>query len=145
VQPKPDWEKSAVGAHEYYELIPSDWTQVRAWNERTSIYPFHGVLVVKSAVIERAPWVAQTLYRALCESKDIFLRRVSEDPHHEPSGRHYSQLKDIVGPDPLPYGIEANRLSIEALIEFCREQKLIRSQWSARDVFLEVHRLKGSS
>jgi 4,5-dihydroxyphthalate decarboxylase len=103
------------------------------------------VLVVKSAVIERAPWVAQTLYRALCESKDIFLRRVSEDPHHEPSGRHYSQLKDIVGPDPLPYGIEANRLSIEALIEFCREQKLIRSQWSARDVFLEVHRLKGSS
>jgi 4,5-dihydroxyphthalate decarboxylase len=124
---------------EYDELIPSDRTQVRAWNERTSIYPFHGVLVIKSAVIERVPWVAQTLYRALRESKDIFLRRMSEDPHYGLSGRHCSQLKDIVGPDPLPYGIETNRLSVEALIEFCREQKLMRSQWSARDVFLEVH------
>jgi 4,5-dihydroxyphthalate decarboxylase len=45
---------------------------------------------------------------------------------------------EIVGPNPLPYGIEANRPSIEALIGYCRDQKLIRSNWSARDVFLDV-------
>jgi 4,5-dihydroxyphthalate decarboxylase len=118
--------------------VPLDWTQVRAWYERTSIYPFHGVLVVKSAVIERTPWVADALFRAFCESRDLFLRRLSLDPGYAPSGPQYSALVDIVGPNPLPYGIEANRPSIEALLDYCREQKLIRSRWTPRDVFLDV-------
>jgi 4,5-dihydroxyphthalate decarboxylase len=133
-----DWEKGAVGPDDYYELIAPDQNKVREWYERTSIYPFHGVLAVRSDVLEGAPWVAESLYRAFCESKAIFLNKLSDDPDYVPVEPRYAVLKDIVGRDPLPYGSEANRPSIEALLQFCREQKLTHTQWTATSAFADV-------
>ena len=43
---------------------------------------------------------------------------------------------EILGGDPLPYGIEANRPSIEALIRYGHQQGLIPKLYTAEEMFL---------
>ena len=45
---------------------------------------------------------------------------------------------DIVGHDPLPYGMAANRASIEALVTYSLQQKLIPSRPQLDQVFVEI-------
>ena len=48
---------------------------------------------------------------------------------------HYRAMGRIVG-DPLPYGIEANRASIEAMMTYCHQQGLLKKQYSIDDMFI---------
>ena len=40
-----------------------------------------------------------------------------------------------VGGDPLPYGIDANRTTMEAIIQACLDQKVIPNRVAVEDVF----------
>jgi hypothetical protein len=40
-----------------------------------------------------------------------------------------------VGGDPLPFGIEANRASIDGIIRYAHEQGLLKNRPSAEEVF----------
>jgi 4,5-dihydroxyphthalate decarboxylase len=40
--------------------------------------------------------------------------------------------------DPLPYGISANRASIEALVTYALQQELIPSRPRLEDVFVQI-------
>jgi 4,5-dihydroxyphthalate decarboxylase len=43
----------------------------------------------------------------------------------------------IVGGDPLPYGIEANRASIEAMLCYCHQQGLLKKSYAIGDMFVD--------
>ena len=45
----------------------------------------------------------------------------------------------LVGSDPLPYGLEANRRTIEALILYAFQQSLIPRKLAVEDVFLPLN------
>ena len=44
----------------------------------------------------------------------------------------------VIGGDPLPYGIEPNRVSIEALVKTCHEQSIIPNMPTAEELFVDV-------
>jgi 4,5-dihydroxyphthalate decarboxylase len=44
-------------------------------------------------------------------------------------------VKAIIG-DPLPYGIEANRTMLEAIIQYAGEQGIIRQSFAIEELFL---------
>ena len=105
------------------------------WYNRTGIYPIHGVLVVKDSVLASDPAIAPELCRMFTEAKELFLQRLRSGASPEPDDARWQRFAAMVGGDPLPYGIEANRKTLEALIAFAYEQQLIPTRYRPEDVF----------
>lgn len=130
------WESGGIRDDDegYYELLADKDALERNWYRDTGIYPFHGLVVVRDEVLNEHPWVAGSLFEAFEESKARFLPELQDGGGDE----QYRRLMGIVGDDPLPYGLEANRTSIEALIGFARDQEIIHSTPRPEDVFAGV-------
>lgn len=136
--PQPGWEATdRPRAAAYPEL----WKDGRAlgieWYRRTGIYPFHGVIVLKDEVLAASPWIAKAIYDAFCEAKARWLPRLSSGEADTEDDRKYRDLIPVVGDDPLPYGIEANLPSIEALITYAVQQKLMPRRLSVEELFAD--------
>lgn len=113
------------------------------WFERTGIYPIHGVIVARNELLETHPGLAKALYEQFERSKNAYLDRL--DTIAEPSGddKRYLRLRKFVG-DPLPYGFEENKASLQALIRYAHAQKLIGKEVRAEDIFIDPRFADGS-
>ena len=58
------------GAPTVRRLFPNYAEEEKAYYRRTSIYPIMHTVVIRRDVYERDPWVALSLYKALCRAKD---------------------------------------------------------------------------
>jgi 4,5-dihydroxyphthalate decarboxylase len=47
-------------------------------------------------------------------------------------------VRGILGADPWPYGVEPNRVALEALLRYSREQGLLAGAVDVDDLFLKV-------
>ena len=109
--------------------------------KRTGIYPIMHLVVIKESILAEHPWVAQNLYEALCESKDIAIENL------ESTGALGATLpwliheiefsKQVLGEDYWSYGVEANRTTIEALTQYSFEQGLAERKLSVEELFVE--------
>jgi len=122
---------------EYIEMFPDAEKLEAEWFRKTGIYPVHGLITVKDEVLARHPWVAQALYDAFAASKAIYLRQLAAGESVSDKDDHYRAMGRIVG-DPLPYGIEANRASIEAMMTYCFQQGLLKKRHAIEDMFIGV-------
>jgi 4,5-dihydroxyphthalate decarboxylase len=134
------WDKasqSAVAADTYPELI-ADVEQVEAdWFRRSGIYPIHGLIVVKDEHIKRYPWLARSLMDAFVAAKKPYLEELKTGNGDTAEDKRYRKFRSLMS-DPLPYGISANLPSIEALVTYSLQQKLIPSQPKLDRVFVEL-------
>lgn len=106
---------------------------------RTRIYPLMHTVVIRRDVCERDPWVAISLYKALCRAKDYALRLLSEAGSPKASFAWLQPLIEeeqaIIGKDWYPYGVEANRPSIEALLQYSHEHGLTPRRLKIEELF----------
>jgi 4,5-dihydroxyphthalate decarboxylase len=138
--PTAGWDKAAehaAAAAELKPLFPNSDEMDTEWTRRTGIYPIHGLVVVKDAVLQADPTLAKRLYDAFDEAKNLYLERLKRDGPQNDADRKWLKFADMVQGDPLPYGIEANRASIDGMINYCYQQGLIPKRWSAEDVFAQ--------
>jgi len=119
----------------YPDLLPNAAELEAAYFARTGIYPMHGAIVVKDSVLAEHPWVAQSLFKAFDQAKQDWLAQL--DGSTAAGDRKYQALRQIVGPDPLPYGIEANRKTIEALEATAFKQGLTPRRMSMQELFVD--------
>jgi 4,5-dihydroxyphthalate decarboxylase len=108
------------------------------WYHRTGVYPLHGVIVVRNAVLDASPWLPEALFAAFELAKGNYLRRVEAGELNGPDDRRYRQLRNLVG-DPLPYGLASNMPSLRALIRYARSQHLIASEPPVAELFHDPH------
>jgi len=106
------------------------------WFRRTGIYPLHGVIVVRDAVLQDHPHLAAHLVGAFTRARDNYWTRVTSGAAKDKEDLRYAKLAPLVG-HPLPYGLEANRRSFEALIRYAIAQGLIRRPLRVEDAFHE--------
>jgi 4,5-dihydroxyphthalate decarboxylase len=134
------WDKAAAAtaaADTYPELI-ADVEQVEAdWYRKSSIYPIHGLIVVKDEVIARYPWLARSLMDAFVAAKKPYLEELKAGKGDSPEDKRYRKFLSLMS-DPLPYGMAANRPSIEALVTYSLQQKLIPSRPELSRVFVDI-------
>ena len=50
--------------------------------------------------------------------------------------KKWAGMQKIVGADPLPYGLQANIKTIDALIDFASNQKLISKRYTPEELFI---------
>jgi 4,5-dihydroxyphthalate decarboxylase len=135
--PVAGWEQSGpTDAPVYPELFPDAASVEVAWFARTGIYPIHGMVVVKTEVLARNPRIARALFNAFLEAKNAYLRRLIGGEANGPDDQRYRALSALVG-DPLPYGVEANRPSLEALATYAQQQGLIPRPMPMKEMLVD--------
>jgi 4,5-dihydroxyphthalate decarboxylase len=132
------WEQRAqAGTVTYPELI-ADAPEVEAqWFRRSGIYPIHGLIVVKDEHVKRYPWLARSLMNAFVEAKKPYLEELKRGHGDKPEDKRYRDFLSLMR-DPLPYGMAANGPSIEALVTYSLQQKLIPSRPQLDQVFVDI-------
>lgn len=104
-----------------YPLFPEAGTLAVDHYLRTGVYPLHSLVAVRSELVERDPHLATRLYAAFADSKR---RHLAARPAWSAVPRLARQGQQIGG-DPVPYGIEANAPSLNAMVRFAKEQGLL--------------------
>lgn len=131
-------EPASLRSETVERLFP-DFVEVeREYYERTGLYPIMHTVVLRTEILERERWVAQELKEAFTEAKDRNLeelrtraRRTSLPwPQWE-----VERAMDLMGPDFYQYGADANRDTLETMVQYSREQGLIESEIPFDELF----------
>jgi 4,5-dihydroxyphthalate decarboxylase len=127
------------GAPNVKRLFPNYREVEQDYYRRTKIYPIMHTVVIRRDIYDRDPWVALSLYKALCRAKDYSYHLLAETGSPKASLAWLQPLIEeeqaIIGPDWYPYGIEQNRPSIEALLQYSHEQGLSGRRIKIEELF----------
>lgn len=120
-------------------LFP-DFVEVeRAYWRKTGIFPIMHTIVIRRHIYERDRWVAQSLYKALCESQ----RRTYADLRETAAAKamlpwlmaHVEDARRELGDDYWPYGLEKNRETLATFLRYHHEQGLSKRRLEPEDLF----------
>ena len=96
-------------------LIPNAKAAAVESYAKTGVYPINHMIVVKDELLDANPWLAPPLFEAFAEAKRLWQEK-TPPPNAHPA-------RNIVEGDPFPYGIEANRKALEAIISHARDAR----------------------
>ncbi len=120
-------------------LIPDYRPVEEAYYRRTGIYPIMHVVVLRSEVLARHPWVATNLMKAFEEAKRRSYERLDQIALSPvPLAWIYdyvSQMKSIFGEDFFPYGVEKSRRTLDAFLQYGHEQGVFHRRLQPEDLF----------
>lgn len=136
-KPTGSWDAKNIPPANYPDLFPNAKALEKAWHKKTGIYPMHGTIVVKESVLQSHPWVAQSLFKAYSAAKADWLSDLASGKAATATDKKYRELTSIVGPDPLPYGMAANRPTIEALESYTFKQGLTGKRMKIPELFVD--------
>lgn len=122
---------------DYPDLLPNAAELEAEYFARTGIYPMHGTIVVKDAVLAEHPWIAKSLYNAFDQAKKEWLARLDSGEAATEGDKKYRALRSIVGNDPLPYGLKENLKTIEALEATAFKQGLTPRRMAINELFVD--------
>ena len=99
-------------------------------------YPINHLVVVKDELLEAHPDLAADVFGAFAESKRRYLKRLTANTIDAPSAvdRVHRAVLEITG-DPLPYGIEPNRVVLQELIDHALTQGIITTRVAPEELF----------
>ncbi len=105
-------------------VIPDAHQAAADWYRQTGAYPVNHVVCVKTALLRDNPGLGAELMRLFFAAKAAGTGESSE-----------ARYASIVGGDPLPYGLEANRTGIELCLRYAAEQGLVPRVYRPEDLF----------
>lgn len=120
-------------------LFPDYEAVEEAYFKKTGVFPIMHVIVIKSEVLERHPWLAMNLYKAFEEAKRRSVERLSDiTASHAPLAwlaPYAERMKSLFGEDFWPYGLEKNRATLQAFIDFAFEQGVCHRRLALEELF----------
>ncbi len=105
-------------------VIPNADQVAADWYHQTGAYPVNHVVCIKTALLQQHPSLGDELMRLFAAAKTAA---------REPSAE--ARFAPIIGPDPLPYGLEANRPGIELCLRYAAEQGLVQHVYTPEQLF----------
>jgi 4,5-dihydroxyphthalate decarboxylase len=110
---------------------------------RTRIFPIMHLVAIRRDTYEKHPFIATSLYEAFEKSKSLALAKMMETGALRYMlpwlGTELDEIHEVFKGDPWPYGIEANRPTLEALVTYLHEQGLTAKKLALEDVFVPVY------
>jgi ABC-type nitrate/sulfonate/bicarbonate transport system substrate-binding protein len=136
---KPD----ELGRHpDVARLLPNYRALERELYETSKIFPIMHLVVIRRELYLRHRWIARSLYDAFVESK---LRARTRMRYAGSLAAMLPWLVDdveeieaVFGGDAFPYGIEANRPTLQALVAYMVEQHFIARAMPIEDLFVPL-------
>ena len=113
--------------------------QELAYFRKTRIFPIMHVVVLRRDVYQRDRWIAMNLMQAFEEAKNLSLARASEIGASAVPvpwvADHTRRWREVAGEDFWPYGIEPNRPTLEAFLQYAFEQGVCSRQVKVEELF----------
>ena len=116
-------------------LIPDARNAGIAYYQKTGIYPVNHCLVIKNEILDAEPWVAEELFAAFKAAKKSYLSRLDRGVDLSPADEAAISLGRAVGGDPFPFGVNANRKALQAIVQFAFDQQVISKKTSLDELF----------
>jgi 4,5-dihydroxyphthalate decarboxylase len=132
-----------LGRHpDVARLFPDHRARERQYYEETRIFPIMHLIAIRRDLYERQRWIATSLYNAFVASK----RRALERMRYAGSLAamlpwlidEVEEIDRIFGGDAFPYGIAANRPTLEALVAYMVEQHFIARPMAIEELFVPL-------
>ncbi|MSQ73006.1 MAG: 4,5-dihydroxyphthalate decarboxylase [Betaproteobacteria bacterium] len=125
-------------------LFPDYRTAEEAFFRQTGIFPIMHTIVIRRDAYEANRWIARNLMLAFEEARDRSVARMLDlTASHVPVpwGMDFARQagSELVFKDksPWPYGIEANRTTIDAFLQYTFEQGTCHRLLRAEEIFAE--------
>jgi len=134
----PDVEPGAIRADGPARRLWPDYRAVEAdYFRRTGIFPIRHTVVVKDEILQREPWVAQSLLRLFADAKRVGFDYVADQrrSHLAWYGAELEEEQALLGPDPWPYSVSGNRVGLETLLDYARKQHLTDRRLALAELF----------
>jgi 4,5-dihydroxyphthalate decarboxylase len=121
-------------------LFPDYRAREQDYYRRTRIFPIMHLVALRRDIYEQHPFVATSLFNAFCDAKNLALEKM-----RYPGTLRYmlpwlisdvEEIDDVFGGDPWPYGIDANRPTLEALVQYMVDQSLIAAPVPIEKLFV---------
>ena len=113
-----------IDATKVRPVIPDPDAAAAAWYREVGAYPVNHVICVKTALLRANPWLAAALVRLFTEAKAAATEPSTEE-----------RFRPLIGGDPLPYGLEANRAGIEICLRYAAEQGFVPRAYRPEELF----------
>jgi 4,5-dihydroxyphthalate decarboxylase len=120
-------------------LFPDYESLEQQYYDQTRVYPIMHIIAVRKTVLDGKPWVARNLYNAFEESKRRSLERILDPAvsrYPIPWLTNYAlRMQQMFGGDLFPYGIEANRPTLELFLRYAHEQGIAHRLAKPEEIF----------
>lgn len=118
----------------------ADYMAVEAeYYRATGIFPIMHVVALKRALVEARPWIAMSLLKAFEEAKRRSVARALEvTASRFPIPwcfEHARRAQELFGEDHWPYGVDGNRTTLEAFLQYAHEQGVCHRRLTPEDLF----------
>lgn len=104
----------------------------------TGIFPIMHIIAIRKELVDRNPWIPMNLFTAFEEAKNRSLQRALFVGSRYPIPWTYEyarEAQELIGKDFWPYGIEANRTTLEAFLQYAHEQGVCHRRLQPEEVF----------
>ncbi|WP_407176175.1 hypothetical protein [Bradyrhizobium sp. STM 3562] len=101
-------------------LFSDPAAEAARWFVKHGVFPVNHLVVVTEKLARERPDIVREVYRLLKQSK--------------------AKAGQAAVPDPVPFGVEANRKSLELIIDYAAQQSLIPRRFTVDDLFDETTR-----
>lgn len=110
-----------------------------AYYKRTGIWPIMHVVVIRREIMEEAPWAAMNLLKAFDAAKRRSIDRVGDVTASRvplPWGADLvAKAKHIFGAELWPYGVDSNRRTLDAFLDYAHEQGVTQRRLPLDEMF----------
>ena len=100
-------------------------------------YPINHTVVVRDELLAAHPDLAPRVFEAFAQAKRLYVERLRAGKIEKPTAADevHRRVMQITGGDPLPYGIEPNRRTLEELIASARDQGILSRAPAIEELF----------
>jgi 4,5-dihydroxyphthalate decarboxylase len=123
-------------------LLPNYRALERELYETKKIFPIMHLVAIKKSLYERHRWIASSFYKAFVESKARARARMRYGGSLSTMLPwlldEIEEIDEVFGGDAWPYGVEPNRPTLEALVEYMADQHFIPQQIPVDDLFVPI-------
>jgi len=123
-------------------LFPDYREREREYYERTRIFPIMHTVVIREALYREQRWIAESLYKAFVEAKSWCLAQMKFSSALRYTlpwlQAHLEEMAQVFGPDPWPYGLDANRHVLTTLVQYLVEQHLLARPLPLEELFVPL-------
>ena len=120
-------------------LFPDYEAMEQRYYQETRVYPIMHVIALRKAILDGKPWLARNLYNAFEESKRRSLERILDPAvsrYPVPWLSNYARrMRETFGGELFPYGIDANRPTLDLFLRYTHEQGIAHKLVKPEDIF----------
>src|SRR5437879_1139928 len=129
---KGDWSKIKP-------LFPDRMAEAARFYKNHGFLPVNHAYIIRGDIYKKYPWVAFNLYTGFVKAKALAREKLLERiPSALFFGPEYAAMtREIIGHDPFPFGIKANKAMLDTIIGFPHEQGLTPRKTKLETLFAE--------